>query len=168
MEHELLNGEFSQGYTLASLDGEMAVQQWIGDRLSLKKNRSYTVVREAHVFEEKEPDIRFLKDPLDVPMEIKVAESWSVGKLESALVDQLCGRYLRDSSARHGILLLVHQKVHRWRNPRTRKGMSFPEVVAYLRKRADALCAKAGDRPRPVLSVFDVSTLPKNRRVKRK
>ena len=45
-----------------------------------------------------------------LPIEVKIAENWTVEELEEALTDQLCGQYLRSADARHGILLITHLK----------------------------------------------------------
>jgi hypothetical protein len=87
------------------------------------------VEREPHVADEKEPDVRLRAKVTDtsVAVEIKVPESWTVEQLEDALSDQLCGRYLRARDARHGILLLVHQKSKPkgWKDPDTGAFLSF-------------------------------------------
>ncbi|WP_092234988.1 hypothetical protein [Bradyrhizobium sp. Gha] len=95
MQHDLVNDEYQQGETLALLPKESRVQRWLADRMTLKQGRSYSVDREVHVADEKEPDIRLRCKPTDatMPIEIKVAESWTLEQLEDALVRQLCGRY---------------------------------------------------------------------------
>jgi hypothetical protein len=79
------------------------VQNWVADRLRLKQGLAYSVEREPHVVDEKEPDVRLRAKVTDarVAIEIKVAESWTLEDLEVAPTDQLCGRYLqaRDSSS---------------------------------------------------------------------
>lgn len=110
MQHDLHHDDFQQGETLAGLENEKVVQKWTADRLRLKQGRSYSVEREVHVADEKEPDIRLRAKATDasVPIEIKVAESWKLEELEGALTNQLCEKYLRAKDGRHGILLLVH------------------------------------------------------------
>ena len=107
MQHDLLHDDFAQGATLKALPNEPAVQTWVADRLRSKQGRTYSVERESHVVEEKEPDVRLRAKASDASLaiEIKVAETWNFEELEAALVDQLCGRYLRANSARHGVLL---------------------------------------------------------------
>jgi hypothetical protein len=129
------------------------VQNWVAERLRLKQGRSYSVEREPHVVEEKEPDVRLRAKVTDasVPLEIKIAESWTLGQLESALVDQLCGRYLRARDARHGVLLLVHLKSRPlgWFVPGESVFLTFPEVVAHLRTRAAQIAAASPKAPQP-------------------
>jgi hypothetical protein len=80
MQYDLYHDDFQQGETLAGLPNEKAVQKWTADRLRLKQGRSYSVEREVHVADENEPDIRLRAKVTDVsvPIEIKVAESWTL------------------------------------------------------------------------------------------
>ena len=162
LQHSLHHDDFAQGRTLKLLSDEQAVQNWVADQLRSRQRRAYSLEREPHVVDEKEPDIRMRAPKTDasVPIEIKVAESWTLPELEAALTDQLIGRYLRAYNAGHGILLLVHQK------PRPRgwlasdgQWLSFPEVVAHLGGMADAIAATAPDAPQCRIAVLDVSIL---------
>jgi hypothetical protein len=159
MQRDLLHGDFAQGATLEGLPHEVEVQNWIADRLRLKQGRSYSVEREPHVVDEKEPDVRFRAKATDasVAMEIKVAESWSLKEPESALEDQLCGRYLRASDGRWGILLLVHQKPKRWQDTQTGLHLTFTDVVTHLRILAARIAGANHDFPQPEVCVLDVS-----------
>lgn len=160
MQHDLVNDDFQQGETLALLPDENAVQRWIADRMRLKQGRSYSVDREVHVADEKEPDVRLRSKVTDanVPIEVKVAESWTLPKLEEALLDQLCAKYLRARDGRYGVLLLVHQK------PRPRGWISksgtkltFEEVVGRLKKVAAHTAGESVDAPQPEIAVIDVT-----------
>jgi hypothetical protein len=159
VQHDLLNADFAQGATVKSLPDENAVQNWIADRLRLKQGRSYSVEREPHVVDEKEPDVHLRAKASDASLavEIKIPESWTIEQLETALVDQLCGRYLRARESRHGILLLVHQKSHRWRDMETGKLVTFAAVVCRLQARATNLAGRTPDAPQPEIAVIDVS-----------
>lgn len=162
MQYDLLQGDFSQATTLRAQPTERAVQNWIADRLRLKQGQAYSIEREPHVADEKEPDIRLQGKVPDVstPIEIKVAESCSICELEAALSTQLCGQYLRARGARHGILLLVH-KVSRpkgWKAPNGDGFWSFTAVTAHLRRLAAAIASQAPDSPQPEIAVLDVST----------
>jgi hypothetical protein len=162
VQHELLHGDFAQGKTLKRLPHETDVQNWVADRLRLKQGRSFSVEREPHVVDEKEPDVRFRAKANDacVAMEIKVAESWTLKQLEDALEVQLCGRYLRATDGRHGVLLLVHQKAREkgWGDTSTGGYLSFAEVVARLSARAAAIAGTDHDSPRAEVAVLDASS----------
>jgi hypothetical protein len=160
MQYDLIHDDFQQGETLAGLAGENAVQRWVADRMRLKQGRSYSVEREVHVADEKEPDMRLRAKAGDasVPVEVKVVESWSLDELEAALRDQLCGKYLRARESRHGILLLVHQKARPkgWKGPHGAL-LTFDQVVSHLRAMAVAIAAFSSDAPQPEVAVLDVS-----------
>jgi hypothetical protein len=161
MQHELIHGDFSQRQTLKGLATEREVQKWVADRLRQKQGRSFSLEREPHVVDEKEPDVRIRAKATDasVSMEIKVVETWSLTELDDALEAQLCGRYLRSDQARYGILLLVHQKsrVVGWEDKMAGKYLSFTEVVGRLRARALAISGENHNAPQPEVAVLDVS-----------
>jgi hypothetical protein len=156
MQHELVHGDFAQGETLQARPDEPAVQNWIAERLRLRQGRSYSVEREPHVVDEKEPDVRLRTKATDasVAIEIKVPESWTAAQLEAALSDQLCGRYLRAHDARHGILLLVHQEQKRkgWKDPDTGMFLSFDKVVERLRGLAQKIASTTPEAPQPEIA----------------
>lgn len=164
LQHDLIHGDFQQGTTLSALPDEPAVQNWLADRLRHVQGTAYSIEREPHVAEEKEPDLRFRARVSDanVATEIKVAESWTLPELEDALVKQLCGQYLRAQGGREGILLLVHQK----RRP---KGwvlpdgtfMNFVAVVERLRALAATIRKSSPSGPQPEICVVDVSSCAK-------
>ncbi|MFT3821845.1 MAG: hypothetical protein QM750_30200 [Rubrivivax sp.] len=164
LQLDLINGDFQQGTTLSALRDEPAVQNWLADRLRHVQGTAYSIEREPHVAEEKEPDLRFRARASDagVATEIKVAESWTLSQLEDALVKQLCGQYLRARDGREGILLLVHQA------PRT-KGWELPDgtflnfeaVVDRLRALATTIRNSSLSGPQPEISVIDVSSCAK-------
>jgi hypothetical protein len=161
MQHDLLHDDFSQGQTLKGIGPEKEVQKWVADRLRLKQGRSFSVEREPHVVDEKEPDVRIRAKATDanVSMEIKVAESWSLRELDDALAVQLCGRYLRSDRGRYGVLLLVHQngRPRGWEDKTGGGHLSFPQVVDRLRKRALEISGESHDSPQPEVAMLDVS-----------
>lgn len=160
LQHELLHGDFAQGATVRALPDETAVQNWVAHYLRLKQGRAYSVEREPHVVDEKEPDIRLRGSATDVcvAIEIKVAESWTLEKLEEALTNQLCGLYLRAKDARHGILLLVNQEL-RPKGWRDQAGvyLSFDGVVSHLQSMAARIAGTSPDSPQAEIAVINVS-----------
>lgn len=160
IQHDLVHGDFNQGVTLSMQPDEAAVQNWLADRLRQMQGTAYSIEREVRVADEKEPDLRFRAKASDanVATEIKVAESWTMQQLEDALINQLCGQYLRGQDGRDGILLLVHQA----RRP---KGwelsggtyLDFAGVVQRLRDLAERIRSKSPAGPQPEICVVDVS-----------
>jgi hypothetical protein len=166
LQYNLLNADYAQGATVASLPTEVEVQNWMADTFRKGQGRSYSIEREPHVAEEKEPDIRFRAKASDanVPMEIKISESWSLDQLEDALRDQLIGRYLRDRYNRWGILLLVHQEA-RPRGWQMAEGnwLTFAQVVIHLQSLARSIATEGADAPQAEIAFIDVSTVVKKR-----
>lgn len=160
LQHELLHGDFRQGTTLSALPNEPAVQNWMADRLRHVQGNAYSIEREPHVAEEKEPDLRFRAKASDasVATEIKIAESWTLPQLEDALVKQLCGQYLRAQGGREGLLLLVHQAPRQkgWELP-DGTYLDFAAVVQRLRDLASTIRGESPAGPQPEICVVDVS-----------
>lgn len=165
MQHDLIHGDFQQGSTLSALPDEPAVQNWIADRLRHVQGNAYSIEREPHVAEEKEPDLRFRGKASDanVAIEIKVAESWTLPQLEKALVNQLCNQYLRSQNGREGILLLVHQapRPKGWELP-DGTYLTFEAVVQHLRALAASIRNASSSSPQPEIAVLDVSSCAKS------
>ena len=151
-----------RGNTLALLPDEAAVQKWVANYLRLLQGRSYSLEREPHVADEKEPDIRFRAKASDasIAVEIKVCETWTLDELEAALSDQLCGKYLRASNARHGILLLVHQKPREkgWYDKQSQKYLTFPQMIEHLKRLSGQISSQSDDCPQPDIAVLNVSS----------
>lgn len=166
MQYDLHHDDFQQGKTVAGLTDETAVQKWVADRMRLKQGRSYSVEREVHVADENEPDIRLRAKSTDasVPIEVKVAESWTLDDLEAALKDQLCVKYLRARGGQHGILLLVYQasRLKGWRD-HDGAMLTFDQVVDGLRTIAVTISASGFDAPQPEVAVLDVSSFNKSK-----
>jgi hypothetical protein len=160
MQYDLINDDFQQGETLAGLQNERLVQKFVADRLRLTQGRSYSVEREVHVADEKEPDVRLRAKATDssVPLEIKVAETWTFEELEAALKTQLCDKYLRARETRDGILLLVHQKPRaRGWTTRSGKKLTFAEITAHLGRIAVKISGSAVCAPQPAIATLDVT-----------
>lgn len=160
LQHALLHEDFAQGKVLAGLVNEMAVQNWVADRLKTVGGRRYSVERESHVVDEKEPDVRLrVSDSrAATPIEIKVVESWTVPQLEGALKMQLVGQYLRDTNHRWGILLLVHQKsrARGWRH--NGKALPLAALLERLQAQAQRIAGRTPSSAQPFVVLLDVST----------
>jgi hypothetical protein len=172
LQHDLLNADYAQGATVARLPNEVDVQNWVADRLRGAQGRNYSIEREPHVVDEKEPDIRFRAKATDanVPMEIKVAESWTLDDLDEALVTQLIGRYLRDRDSRWGILLVVNQSARPqgWWSNEDGAWLTFDQVMSRLRDRAYSIAAASPNAPQVEIAVIDVTSAATDRGSKAK
>ncbi len=161
IQHDLLHADFAQGPTLSSLPDEAAVQAWLADRMRLTQGWSYSVEREPETVAAKKPDIVLTARAAaaKVAVEIKVAETWTLPQLETALEAQLCGQYLRARDCREGVLVLVHQTPRRrgWKLP-DGTCLSFPKVVERLKEHANKIRQASSFGPQPEVAVIDVSS----------
>ncbi|MFT0171489.1 hypothetical protein ACLKMY_21175 [Paraburkholderia mimosarum] len=167
LQHDLLHADFAQGPTLSALPDEAAVQSWVADRLRLAQGWSYSVEREPETVDAKKPDIVVTAraSTAKLPLEIKVAESWTIEQLEAALEVQLCGQYLRARGSREGLLIVVHKKPRPvgWQGA-DGTFMTFKEVSDHLKTRALQLSQASPGGPQPAVAVIDVSGCASNAR----
>jgi hypothetical protein len=165
LEHHLIHTDFGQGDIFATLPNELSVQRWIADYFRAGQGRGFSIEREPHSADEKEPDLRIEAKATDarLPIEIKVADSWSRVELEDALKVQLMGRYLRDKNNRWGILLLVYQeeRAQGWEKAIGSGYWTFAELVDHLRAIARDIAAKGSQEAQMQISVINVSKVPR-------
>jgi hypothetical protein len=161
IQHDLINGRFAQGDTLQGLADENAVQRWLATQLEARQLESYTVHRETHYAEEKEPDITLISrhSGVELPIEVKVVDELSVAELEAALRRQLCGQYLRHASTRHGVLLLVYQEARAlgWDLTPGEPRVTFEAVLSHLQQLAKGIRETSATAPQPIVAAIDVS-----------
>jgi hypothetical protein len=160
--YDLVHGDSSLGDVFKTLRDENAVQRWIAQELRQRAGRAYSLEREPLVADENEPDMRLrsLATEASLPIEIKVAESWSLAELEKGLVEQLFGRYLRARGAKAGIYLIAHLRARAigWHGEGGRV-LTFNDVIEHLRGLANTLAEADGDAPQVRVSVVNVSNI---------
>jgi hypothetical protein len=162
LAHDLVHHKFTQGDTLQAMADEDAVQRWTAAQLEARQRESYTVQRETELPEGKAPDIMLTSrhNGVDLPIEIKVVDGMTIADMDAALETQLCGQYLRHREARHGILLLVHQKPRRgWSLAAGQPLVSFAAVVAHLEAKAQTIRETSATGPQPIIFAIDVSAI---------
>lgn len=120
---------------------ERTVQLGIADQLNLRAKGAYSVTREPELGSHDEPDIFIQRAGINepVPVEIKVADSWSYQQLCDAISKQLIGKYMKPRAATHGHLIMTyHGKKKSWRSTKGRKqSYNFPNLVDALQRVAD-------------------------------
>ena len=140
LAHDLEHHDFSIRETLKGIEDEPEMQRILAWSLEKKTNGVYRVTREEEVAERKRTDIRLLSTVSEqkAAIEVKIADHWSVNKLERALKDQLVGQYLRHVNCKAGCLLLTYRgKKKHWIRPGTKgKRMAFGDVVLMLEETA--------------------------------
>jgi hypothetical protein len=161
--HDLRHGDFTLGTILKRLTNENEVQRWVASDLRNRQGQAYSLEREPHVADEKEPDIRLRARTTDasVPIEIKdTGSGWSLKDLETGLTDQLCGRYLRARNARHGIYLIVHRQPRAvgWFD-QSGNALQFDAVVTHLQRLADSIAVQSPEAPEVRVCSIDISDM---------
>lgn len=114
---------------------ERPVQLAIAQQLQLRKGGAYSHVREPEQEDFNEPDILILKPDIaaPLPLEVKVADSWSYKQLLEALRDQLAGKYMKERNATHGILLMTHHnKKQTWQHSASKVRLNFGQLCQSL------------------------------------
>ena len=144
--HELTHGDFSNRRTLKRISEESEMQRTLAGRLEDKANGAYKVTREDEVVDGRKADIRLssVNGNQVAVIEVKIADRrWSLGKLRSALREQLVDGYLRDTKCRVGCLLLTcHRKNKYWIHPETQKRINFFDMVEYMKGEAQSIAQR--------------------------
>jgi hypothetical protein len=171
LQYDLIHHDNQPGRALQRLETETLVQNYVARELESVRRSSYRVVRESSVADEKEPDIRLLSMAGEgvAAIELKVAESWTLTDLETALEHQLCAQYLRARGAKHGVLLLVHQNARElgW-GKEVGKRLSFPRLLSHLQRLARKIGGQGPDDLDVQVVAFDVSQFSRKKKKKTK
>ena len=140
LAHDLQHHDFSDRKTVQGIAEESEMRRTLAMRLEAKANGAYKVAQEEEVADRKRTDIRLLavRGSHKAVIEVKIADKgWTLRDLESALVEQLVGQYLRHNDCKSGCLLLTHGgKRKRWRHPDSSKWLTPPEAVEFLQEKA--------------------------------
>lgn len=131
----------------ASLALEADFQTLLASELKHHANGRYSVTVESQTAESKRRDVLCSKGEWHASIELKMSMHWSLNAHIEALEKQLVGQYMRHRHANAGFLVVVLQdKVHRWRNPPAAGLLGFDDVLELLNKRARELEAKSPGR----------------------
>lgn len=135
LSHDMADDDFSDRRTLQTITEESEMQRTLAQRLRDRAIGAYVVTREDEVADRKKPDIRLacVRGNQKAAIEVKIADSWSLKQLETALREQLVEQYLRHETSRAGCLLLTYRgrKKH-WKHPETGARLGFCDAVDYL------------------------------------
>lgn len=127
--------------SVRSGDLERDFRGYLYGELSELPLKWFSVTQESEVDLGQCPDIRVERVGLNpLPIEIKLANSWTVKELLEGLGNQLVGQYLRSANVRHGIYVLGNtEPKRRWEIPETGKRINFQALVSLIQQRAAAL-----------------------------
>ena len=142
LQHYFIHDDFTDRTTVININKEIEMQRTLARRIRDKANGAYIVTREEEVADQKRTDIRLhaVRGGQKVVIEVKIADNWSLNDLDKALRNQLVEKYLRHENCKAGCLLLTHHgKKSYWICPDTNKHLHFPEMVAWLNRKAQDL-----------------------------
>lgn len=144
IEDEMRAGRFSNKSALRQdhlkRADERVVQLGIADQLHLRSRSVYSIEREPELESRDAPDISIQRAGIDepLPIEIKVADSWSYAELRAAILGQLIAKYMKPRGATHGHLVVsYHGKKSSWRPGAGKPELDFLGLVHALQTEAD-------------------------------
>lgn len=151
IQDEIENGQFSNKAQLRqdhinwpkNKHDERVVQLGIAKELNVKRGDVYSPVREEEQEDRNEPDITIHRPglPHHIPIEIKIADSWSYNQLVQTIELQIIQKYLKPAAATHGFMVITwHGKRKEWRPGGERKPLNFLDLVEDLKQQAIAIC----------------------------
>jgi hypothetical protein len=128
-------GNDSQFQTWQKVPLEKEMGNLIVSTLNRSSHDRYTIVQEPELANTQRPDIwaQSLSVTSPVPIELKLLENWTGPRLCERLRNQLVGDYLREPSARFGVMILV------WRGLRKTRGWKINGSVVKLSELASAI-----------------------------
>ena len=142
-EHDILHAEDRPIEALRLLDQETDLRPFISNWLRGRDRGVFDFTQEAVVKDENRTDLRLHPKSMQgyATVELK-RETWSISQLESALHEQLVGKYLQHERCRVGCLLICQGARKRWVNPNGGKMWGLQEVVVHLQLQANDLTSQ--------------------------
>jgi len=147
VRHSVEAAEVSARDDLRESDDEAKLRSWLRRQLVQRSKDRYNVPQEEEVDLEKRPDLQLEVPGLPpLPVEIKWADRWTLAELLERLENQLLGDYLRAYGNRFGIFLIAdHGEKSYWRDPGSRRRLSFPDLQLILQRKAHTLASERHD-----------------------
>ncbi|WP_430253104.1 hypothetical protein [Neorhizobium sp. DAR64872/K0K18] len=148
-KEELEEGDDSIASIVHKTGAETVQRNFFGKLFRDRANGRYFAPNEEELADAKRPDIRIHAPDVHgpVPIEFKIADSWTGPKLFERLQNQLVNDYLRDARSSYGIFLMSNRGVKRqsWEHPVTLQMLTFEELCIELQNFADDYIAKRPD-----------------------
>jgi hypothetical protein len=142
---DIEDGDESEAALLQKLSKEPKLRVILANRLRKSSRTVYTVSSEEELADATQPDIRLNAPQISapVPVELKIADKWTLAKLRERMENQLIGQYMRVSQ--YGIFLVVHngeKKSKHWKDNNSQKMVDFAGLVGALKQSATDLIRK--------------------------
>jgi hypothetical protein len=144
LKMDIEEGDESEAVLLRKLKREPEVRIVFANRLKKSSRSRYTVGSEEELADASRTDIRLNAPlvPASVPIELKIADKWTLAQLRERIENQLIRQYMRVSQ--YGIFLVVHNGTQnrRWKNNNTKKMIPFIKLIDTLKQDATAIIAR--------------------------
>jgi hypothetical protein len=140
---DIEDGDESEAALLQKLTKETEVRTVIANRFRKSSRSLYTVGSEEEFADATRSDIRLNAPQVSapVPIELKIADKWTLAELSERLENQLIGQYMRVSQC--GVFLVVHNGTKKyWEHPLTKERLNFAKLIETLNRNAVELTGK--------------------------
>ena len=142
LKMDIEDGDESEAALLQKLTKETEIRTVFANRLKKSSRLRYTVGSEEELADASRTDIRLNAPqiPSPVPIELKIADKWTLAELRERMENQLIRQYMRIS--RYGIFLVIHngeKKKRHWKDNKTKKILPFAKLIDTLKQEADYL-----------------------------
>ena len=142
LKMDIEDGDESEAALLQKLTKETEIRTVFANRLKKSSRSRYTVGSEEELADASRTDIRLNAPqiPSPVPIELKIADKWTLAELRERMENQLIRQYMRIS--RYGIFLVIHngeKKKRHWKDNKTKKILPFAKLIDTLKQEADYL-----------------------------
>jgi hypothetical protein len=135
LKKDIEEGDESIATLLLKVTNEPELRRYFADQLRKSSRAFYTVGSEEELADATRTDIRLNAPQVSapVPIELKIADKWTLAQLIERLENQLVGQYMRVSQ--YGIFLVVHNgKKKSWKDTRAKKLLGFAELIETLKR----------------------------------
>jgi hypothetical protein len=145
LKRDIEDGDESEAVLFRKLTIEPEVRTVFANRLRKSSRSRYTVGSEEELADATRTDIRLNAPQVSapVPIELKIADKWTLAELRERLENQLIKQYMRVSQ--YGIFLIVHNGRKNTWGDTTAKKVTFAKLVETLKQDASDLIKKYPD-----------------------
>ncbi len=143
LKKDIEEGDESVATLLLKVTNEPELRRYFADQLRKSSRTLYTVGSEEELADTTRTDIRLNTPQVSapVPIELKIADKWTLAQLIERLEHQLVGQYMRVSQ--YGIFLVVHNGQKKcWKDTHAKTLLGFAELIETLRQYATNLTRK--------------------------
>ena len=140
LKMDIEEGDESEAALLQKATKETEIRTVFANRLKKSSRTRYTVGSEEELADASKTDIRLNAPQVSapVPIELKIADKWTLAQLHERMENQLIGQYMLTS--RYGIFLVVHtggeRGKKRWNDNDSKKMLSFAKLIGALKQHA--------------------------------